>query len=78
MIIFFAWKSVGENQQTLNNLTTRLLIEEEHLKSSEDTVVLTAKHVNKFSLKSFSCRKVGHKKNRCKNYSGFMKTKYIV
>lgn len=67
------WKSTNSKQ-----FNCRLLIEEQCLKFSEDAVVLTSKYVNKFSLKYFSCGKVGHKKNQCKNYSSSIKNKNIV
>lgn len=61
-----AWESVADDQRTLSNLTARLLIEEERLKSNEKTVALTANDRGQSNIKCFSCGKPGHKKSQCK------------
>lgn len=71
-----AWESVSEEQRTLSNLTARLLVEEERLKTKEETVALSAK--TKSNIKCFSCGKLGHKKNQCRNASYVHKNKNIV
>ena len=71
-----AWESVSSDNQTLNNLTARILIEEERLEKEESTVALmtvrqpprsTSNKVNRELKKCFFCGKPGHFKSHCKN-----------
>lgn len=69
-----AWESVSSNSQTLNNLTARLLIEEERLKKEEEQSVALVTYqrsqnhnVNKDNRKCFACGKLGHVKSQCRN-----------
>ena len=71
-----AWESVADEQRTLSNLTARLLVEEERLKTKEETVALTAK--NQSSVKCYSCGKIGHKKYQCRSVNNGPKNKIIV
>lgn len=67
-----AWESVASPNQTLSELTSRLLIEEERLKSEENTTALAtfsrveAAHVPVFKAKEcLFCHKKGHTVNNC-------------
>lgn len=69
-----AWESCAEEKQTVDNLTARLLVEEERLnnKSSskvDESVALFSKGQkgkNKGNYKCFLCNKSGHLKKDCK------------
>lgn len=72
-----AWESVADEQRTLDTLTARLLVEEERLKTREETVALTAKS----KIKCFLCGKLGHKKAFCSrrnNQTNSQKNKNLI
>ena len=63
-----AWESTPPESQTLANLMSRLMIEEERNKSAEKSTALAAK--TKFSkykkgVKCYECNKLGHVKKNC-------------
>ncbi|KAK9736139.1 Zinc knuckle [Popillia japonica] len=63
-----AWESTPSDKQTLTDLTSRLMIEEERNKTSEDSMALAVK--GKFikpkgDIKCFNCNKTGHVKKNC-------------
>ncbi|KAB0793564.1 hypothetical protein PPYR_13184 [Photinus pyralis] len=58
-----AWESTASDNQTLMELTSRLLIEEERLNKSESTVALMT---NKREIKCFSCGRHGHVQKYCR------------
>lgn len=62
-----AWESVPSDKQTLDELTSRLLIEEERNKSSESSTayLATKNHHQKNKLKCHVCKKVGHLSKQC-------------
>ena len=60
-----AWESVSEAEQTLEKLTSRLLIEEERLNAQEGTVALAAR---KLSTVNTNIRRTSHYRNStCEN-----------
>ncbi|CAH0393367.1 unnamed protein product [Bemisia tabaci] len=58
-----AWESVPVAEQTIDNLTSRLLVEEERQKSGEEAVALVAQSFS--NLTCFRCGNRGHKKDQC-------------
>lgn len=67
-----AWESTSVESQTLQELTSRLLIEEERVNSNETATTLTSKfdernkkQYNNRTIKCFLCNKTGH---MVKNY----------
>lgn len=59
-----AWESVPTENQNINHLTARLLIEEGRIgKDREETVALVSR---RFEGKCYGCGKAGHSKSRCK------------
>lgn len=76
-----AWESVAEQERTFDNLTSRLLMEEERVKSDQDGEVAAAL-VAGTRIVCHSCGKNGHLKkdckkdiqcNYCKKYGHYMK-----
>lgn len=63
-----AWESTPEDKQTLIDLTSRLMLEEDTKKSDNKTVALVTK--SKFvkiksEMKCYNCNKKGHLKKNC-------------
>lgn len=64
-----AWESVPSEKQTLKDLISRLLLEEERTSSNEETVALAASsspQVSNKIVKCFNCGEVGHYAKFCK------------
>lgn len=62
-----AWESVDVNKQTLEELTSRLLLEEERYKSEENSTALSmqSKNRNQSRQRCHICSKVGHLARNC-------------
>ena len=65
-----AWDSTTEEQKTVENLTSRLMLEEEKSKTTKEESVAfkattTNKHKNKDSIKCFICKDKGHSMKNC-------------
>ena len=63
-----AWESAPSESQTLANLMSRLMIEEERNKSAEKSTALAAKSKwakHKKDIKCFECKELGHVKRNC-------------
>ena len=70
-----AWDSTYKKEQTLDNLTRRLLLEERRMKatnSEEESVALAVKRETKFSGNCFKCGKSGHSVKYCRSGENIM------
>lgn len=65
-----AWESTPNDKQTMNELMSRLLIEEERMNKSEVITALTSKsnEVKQKELRCFLCNKLGHFKKQCQKF----------
>lgn len=69
-----AWESISEEKQTLQELTGRLLVEEERSGNRAISSASSSGQQNSAlvvgaqrSIKCFECGKIGHKKSECRN-----------
>lgn len=67
-----AWESTAAESQTSQELTSRLLIEEERIKSNETVTALSSKvesskkkYIGSRAIKCFACNKMGHIAKNC-------------
>lgn len=63
-----AWESTASENQTLENLTSRLMLEEERYKHTEKVMALSSSSNNTkehSNVRCFRCNKVGHVKKNC-------------